>query len=106
MTNTKHTEGKFVATELLIFTEDGKVIASLGASSFGIETDAVNAAEIVRRWNAHEELVEVLEKISEQLECPARNTTRSSHRRDGSVIISSDLREAVRAAILKAKGPQ
>jgi len=54
----------------------------------------------VRALNA--QLLEVLHRIDVQLECPSRNTTMTSYRKDGSVIISQDLREAVRAAIAKA----
>ena len=44
----------------------------------------------------------VLNQVHEQLECPARNTTVTSHRRDGSVIISQDVRKAIRDAIKSA----
>lgn len=59
---------------------------------------SANACLIV----AAPDLLAALTQISEQLECPARNTTRSS-RRDGSVIISSDVRAAVKAAIARAR---
>lgn len=49
------------------------------------------------------ELMAVLSAVSVQLECPSRNTTMTSYRRDGSVIISSDVREMVKQAIEKAK---
>ena len=39
---------------------------------------------------------ELLLAIHEQLESPCRNTTMSSYRSDGSVIISSDIRRRVR----------
>lgn len=42
---------------------------------------------------------EALKDIGWQLECPSRNTTMSSYRRDGSVIISLDTREAVKVAL-------
>lgn len=39
------------------------------------------------------EVRQLLEDIHAQLECPARNTTMTSLRRDGSVIISQDIRQ-------------
>lgn len=36
-----------------------------------------------------------LEAVNTQLNCPCRNTTETSHRRDGSVIISQDVRKQV-----------
>jgi len=50
------------------------------------------------------ELLGALKAIAAQLECPSRNTTMTSYRRDGSVIISHDVRARVRAAIAKATG--
>jgi hypothetical protein len=44
-------------------------------------------------------LHQLLKDIHEQLECPARNTTITSHRRDGSVIISHDLRSRVKQIV-------
>jgi hypothetical protein len=43
---------------------------------------------------------EALNAVAAQLSCPARNTT-SSHRRDGSVIISDDVRTMVQSAALQ-----
>jgi hypothetical protein len=43
-----------------------------------------------------------LEAVAKELECPARNTTITSHRRDGSVIISNETRAQVIAALAKA----
>lgn len=50
----------------------------------------------------------LLTRINTQLECPGRNTTMTSYRRDGSVIISGDIRDeikqALRSEIAKLKG--
>lgn len=48
------------------------------------------------------EMLSVLKAIATQLECPSRNTTMTSYRRDGSVIISTDIRQRVRDVIAKA----
>lgn len=40
---------------------------------------------------------QLLEAIHRQLESPSRNTTMTSYRRDGSVIISTDIRQRVAA---------
>lgn len=45
----------------------------------------------------------ILKVIHAQLECPSRNTTMTSYRRDGSVIISSDIREMVREWVMENK---
>lgn len=58
----------------------------------------------VRLIAAAPDLLAILERIKTQLDCPSRNTTVSSYRRDGLVIISSDLRLEVAAAIAKARG--
>lgn len=67
----------------------------------------MSESEIVaRKRTALYEIIEerdrlraILEKIVDQLNCPARNTTMTSYRRDGSVIISEDLRQEARAAL-------
>lgn len=43
----------------------------------------------------HAEYFALFVQIHEQLMCPARNTTVTSNRRDGSVIISEDIRRCV-----------
>jgi hypothetical protein len=56
--------------------------------------------------DAAPELLEALKAAQRELECPARNTTASSHRRDGSVVISNDTRQAIKSAIAKAEGKE
>lgn len=40
-----------------------------------------------------------LKMIGNQLECPSRNTTMTSYRRDGSVIISHDIRDKIKETL-------
>jgi len=47
------------------------------------------------------ELEAVLTTVHKELECPARNTTATSYRRDGSVIISCETRSLVARALAK-----
>lgn len=52
---------------------------------------------------ASPDLLAALEAIQKQLECPARNTCRGRAYAEG-VVISTDVREQVKAAISRAKG--
>lgn len=55
-----------------------------------VQQDAIGSSRIA---------FELLRQVHEQLECVVRNTTVTSHRRDGSVIISSDLRYKIRDVV-------
>lgn len=50
-----------------------------------------------------EDMKQLLTIIGEQLECPSRNTTMTSYRRDGSVIISNDIRQKVKDILKPTK---
>jgi hypothetical protein len=80
--------------------EHGRHVAELCAVN-EVEANARLIAAAPETAHQRDELLEVLKAVAKQLECPARNTTRQG---DGSVIISSDVRAAVHAAIAKAGG--
>lgn len=63
-----------------------------------IQKDVINATTPSPDKEKLRGVRDALNNINIQLECPARNTTRSYHR-DGSVIISSDVREQIKQAI-------
>ena len=91
MAKMKHTQGRLsCGVDAIIYAEDGDIVALAGdGGERARRIDVANAVELVRRWNAHADLLAALEAIVIQA---------------GAEGYCTELDALARAAIRKAKG--
>lgn len=69
----KYYEGKLVADDGLLLNEKSETIAFLDCDT--LEQDKATAIELARRWNCHEELVQMLGEVAAQFSCFCKNSS-------------------------------
>lgn len=62
-----HTKGKLETDGFLLFVRTAPHIKTIVGSTFENAQGPIDAAELVKRWNMHDELVELLANIKKDL---------------------------------------